>query len=327
LISRYSAQQITRDNVPVVRLADAQADLTATIVPSHGNIAFELLHGGKNWLYSPYDSPAQMAGQPGLFGVPLLAPWANRLSSDTYTVNGAEYVLNRRLGNIRGDSNHLAIHGLVMFAPWTVREVKATDDGAQATSILSFTKNPRWMAQFPFAHHLEMTHRLTGGRLEVHLSITNESTEYMPISIGFHPYFTLPDSHRDDWKISLPVHRHLKLSALNIPVGESEPVQAANLTPLRGQSFDDVYTDLDRDGSGYAVFQVADSKQSLRVRFGSKYQVGVVYAPPGKDFICFEPMAAPTDALHLAPAGKYAGLQQVRPDETWTEEFWIEPLA
>jgi hypothetical protein len=39
------------------------------------------------------------------------------------------------------------------------------------------------------------------------------------------------------------------------------------------------------------------------VVYGPKYTVAVIYAPPGKDFICFEPMSAITDAFNLATAG------------------------
>jgi aldose 1-epimerase len=48
--------------------------------------------------------------------------------------------------------------------------------------------------------------------------------------------------------------------------------------------------------------------------------VAVVYAPSGKDFICFEPMSAPTNAFNL-------GMQQsVAPGEVWRESFWIEVM-
>lgn len=59
--------------------------------------------------------------------------------------------------------------------------------------------------------------------------------------------------------------------------------------------------------------------------YGPKYTVAVVYAPPGKDFICFEPMAAITNAFNLAHAGVYKELQSVAPGGEWRESFWIQP--
>jgi aldose 1-epimerase len=49
----------------------------------------------------------------------------------------------------------------------------------------------------------------------------------------------------------------------------------------------------------------------------------VVYAPDGRDFICFEPMAALTNAFNLAHAGLYRELQSIPPGERWQESFRI----
>lgn len=323
-MSRYTARRTTQDGVPVAELSDAERDLTVRIAPAHGNIVFELLHGGKNWVYSPYANPRQMQGKTELFGVPLLGPWANRLSSDTYTVHGSEYTLNRKLGNIRLDQNGLPIHGLVLFAPWIPGEAYANENGAEAHSTLHFTKHPEWMAQFPFAHKIEWRHRLAEGRLSIQLTITNESAEGMPLMIGFHPYFQIPGSGRDDWKFEAPVRTHLLLSELNIPTGQSRAAGFDGLTCLKGLALDDVYTDLVRDGDGDAVFRVTDGEHSIAVGMGSEFPVAVIYAPSHRNFICFEPMAAPTDAIHLAAEGRYRGLMEIAPDTAWGGEFWVE---
>jgi aldose 1-epimerase len=60
---------------------------------------------------------------------------------------------------------------------------------------------------------------------------------------------------------------------------------------------------------------------------GPNYRGVVVYSPggPGNDFICFEPMAAITDALNLAQKGVYRELQYIQPGQKWQESFWIKP--
>src|ERR1035437_7745047 len=94
---------------------------------------------------------------------PALAPWANRLDQEAFRANGRRYLLNPGLGNLRYDANHLPIHGLVLFArQWEVIRRGA----AFVTSRLEFWRVPEWMAQFPFAHSIEVTHRLEGGSLE-----------------------------------------------------------------------------------------------------------------------------------------------------------------
>jgi aldose 1-epimerase len=62
------------------------------------------------------------------------------------------------------------------------------------------------------------------------------------------------------------------------------------------------------------------------VAFGSKWQVGIVYAPPGHDFICFEPMAAVTNGVNLAAEGKYSALQMLAPEGVWRDSFRVRGL-
>jgi aldose 1-epimerase len=325
---RFQAKRIRRGSVELVQLRDDLADLQVSIVPSRGNIAYKLLHGGSDWLWTPFENPIEeMTGGTALFGIPLLSPWANRLSSDTYSINGVEYTLNRRINNLRVDHNYLAIHGLVMFAPWTVTDMGADAYGAYLRCTLNFTRHCDWMAQFPFAHRLELTHRISDGKLCLILSLTNDSGEPMPICIGFHPYFRLPGvTNRESWQLRCAARKRMLLSDRHIPTGKTEPYSPQE--PLRlneGATIDNVYTDLQRDGSDCATFLLEDGQNKLTVGFGPKFSEAVIYAPEDKQFVCFEPMTAPTDALHLAPEGRYRGLQYVAPGETWTEYFWIRP--
>jgi aldose 1-epimerase len=106
--------------------------------------------------------------------------------------------------------------------------------------------------------------------------------------------------------------------------------------PLAHADLDDVFGDLVRDDKGRAVMTVTGRRQSLDVIVGPNYKAVVVWAPqhvggdgPGSalppNFICFEPMAAITDALNLAHKGLYAELQSVPARGTWTESFWVRP--
>ena len=83
--------------------------------------------------------------------------------------------------------------------------------------------------------------------------------------------------------------------------------------------------DLIRDASGSASMSVAGKTQRIDVVFGANYRAAVVYAPKGRDFICFEPMAGITDAMNLAYRGLYKELQYIKPGGTWQESFWIRP--
>ena len=162
--ANYSAHKTMVDGVEVVQLADAASRTEVSIVPSVGNMAYEIKVAGKNILWFPYKSPAELKAKPQFCGIPFLAPWANRLDGDTYWVNGKKHVLNPALGNFRRDGHQKPIHGLLNYSPdWEVISVTAGDRSASVTSRLDFGRHPDLMAQFPFAHTITMTYRLAEG--------------------------------------------------------------------------------------------------------------------------------------------------------------------
>ena len=319
----YSAHRARVDGIEIVRLTDTSHHTEVSIIPSIGNMAYEMKVNGANVFYWPYRTLADFKTKPGFAGNPFLAPWANRLDQDAFYANGRKYTLNPNLGNIGRDPFQHPIHGFVTYAPWTVIAADADTHSAWVSSKLEFWKHPEWMAQFPFAHTLEMTYRLRDGALEVHLAIENFSNDPMPLSIGFHPYFAVHDAPRDEWTVHVAASDHVLLSGQLIPTGKLEPFRSPDPYPLRGGQLDDVFSGLQRDAKGFATFWVQGAKQRISVVYGPHYPVAVIYAPPGKQFICFEPMAAITNAMNLAHAGLYANMPYVPAGGKWEESFWI----
>jgi len=322
----YSAPTIAVDGIEVVELRDSARNIEARIAPSLGNLLYELTASGHNILWRPDGGLGSLRESRAFCAVPFLAPWANRIDSEAWWANGRRYLLNPALGNFRRDQRGQPIHGLLNFSPlWKPVSAEATDHGASATSRLEFWRYPDLMAQFPFAHTISMTHRLADGALEVETSLENLSADPMPVAIGFHPYFRVYDAPRDRCRVHLAARRHLKLDERLIPTGEHQPVRYQDPQPLAGIQLDDVFTDLVRDADGRARFWVEGSSQRITVSYGPKYTVAVAYAPPGREFLCFEPMAAITNAFNLAQAGVYKELQSISPGATWKESFWIQP--
>jgi aldose 1-epimerase len=330
----------------VVRLEDMSSQIVVSILPSVGNIAFEMNVKGHEILRWPFASIAEFTAKPALSGIPFVGPWANRLDEAAFYANGRRYAFDMTVGNVRGA---IPIHGfLTTTDAWRVVEVKADAESAWVTSRLDFFRYPLWMKQWPFAHAIDITYRLQGGVLEVRTTIENMSGEPMPVAIGFHPYFQLTDSTRDEWTISVNARTHWLLAPNKIPTGETEPIERLfenpAAAPLREYNLDDVFGDLVRDARGLATMSVAGKAQRIDVDLGPKYRAAVIWAPNPADtgrgsqrlsgppnpvnrgsFICFEPMAAITDALNLAPKGLYRDLQSIAPGGVWTESFWVRP--
>ena len=324
--ANYSAAKAVADGTEIVVLADRARGIEVSVVPSIGNIAYAMKVHGKNILWFPFQSLPEMKAKPVLCGVPFLEPWANRLDQDAFYANGKKYLLNPDLGNLRRDPNKNPIHGLLLFSPhWQVTKVEADGASARVTSRFEFWRYPDLMAQFPFAHSIEMTHRLANGALEVETVLENQADEPMPVAVGYHPYFQVPDTPRDQCKVHVAAREHVELLPNLTPTGARTPVALADPAALSTTALDDVFTNLVRGKDGRAEFWVEGRGRKISVVYGPKYSVAIVYAPPGKDFICFEPMSALTNAFNLAHAGVYKELQSVPPGGTWRESFWIVP--
>ncbi|MGH9372259.1 MAG: aldose 1-epimerase [Vicinamibacterales bacterium] len=331
-VQPYTARQ----DGDVVHLRDAAHQTVVSIAPSVGNMAFSMTIKGQEVLRWPYATIEEFKAKPGMHGIPFMGPWANRLDEQAFYANGRRYAFDMALGNVRGA---IPIHGfLTTNDQWKVVEVKADARSARVTSRLEFFRNPMWMKQFPFAHTIDMTYTLRDGALQVTTRIENLSTDPMPVSIGFHPYFQLTDSTRDEWTVSIGAKTHWLLTGTKVPTGETQPLESLFPNPkaiaLKEVDLDHVFGDLIRDEAGRSVMTVKGKSQQLDVVVGPNYRAMVIYAPkPGagrqgssaqnRNFICFEPMAAITNAMNLAHRGVYKELQSIAPGGTWEESFWV----
>lgn len=325
--TNYSAERVAGQGIEVLSLRDARARTEVRIAPKTGNNAYSMKVNGQEILYFPHSSAAEWAARPGMAGNPFLSPWANRIDGESYWVNGKQYHLNPGLGAYRKDGNGLPIHGLLLYAhDWEVVSLKASEaDGAVATSRLVHHRDPARAAQFPFAHTIEMTYRLRDGVLDVQTAIVNESSAPLPVMIGYHTYYQIPGVPRDQWKVHVAARQHVTLGPKLTPTGETTSVSLADPAPLAGTQLDDVFTGLEQDASGWTPFWVEGGGKRITVEYGPRYTVSVIYAPPGREFICFEPMTGVTNQFNLAHEGKFAGLlQSVAPGARWVESFRVK---
>jgi aldose 1-epimerase len=346
----------------VVQLEDKASQTVVSIITSVGNMAYEMRVNGHNILRFPFASIDDYRARPARVGIPLLAPWGNRLDEQAFYANGKRYAFDMTLGNITGA---VPIHGFMSLTDqWQIVELKHDGTAAWLTSRLDVYKQPAWMKQWPFAHTTEMTYRLAGGVLEVRTKVMNMSAEPMPVALGYHPWLQLTDSPREEWTITVPARTRWLLNWQKVPTGETEPTDAffTNFKgALKDYNIDDVFTDLVRDAQGRVTATLKGRSQQIEVTQGPNFKAMIVYSPnplgtgrgsqipppnpnppatapataqaappppPANplatpNFICIEPMAGITNALNLAHRGVYKELQSIPPGGTWQESFWI----
>ena len=357
------AQYDARRNGDIVQLEDKKHQTVVSIITSVGNMAYEMKVKGQNILRFTLPSIDDLRAKPaGMHGVPFMGPWANRLDEQAFYANGKRYPFDMQLGNVNGA---IPIHGFMTRTDqWQVVEVKQDGKAAWVTSRLETHRQPSWMKQWPFAHTIDMTYRLQDGVLEVLTKVTNLAVEPMPVSIGYHPFYQLTDSPREEWTVTVPARTRWLLQHQKVPTGQTESTEKffpGFKGALKDYNLDDVFSDLVRDAQGRATYTVKGRKQQIDITQGPNYRSLVIYSPnplntglgsqipppnpsapaatpapvaatppPANplatpNFICFEPMAAITNALNLGHKGVYKELQSIKPGETWQESFWIKP--
>jgi aldose 1-epimerase len=328
----YMAEKLSDHGVDIVRLTDAASGVEVAIAPSLGNRLYEMKVHGKDVLNSAPDDVSDFQKRVEFGGIPFLAPWANRLSEEDFWANGKKYIFNMTLGNVRAP---LPTHGLVRDSPfWEVTEVKADKHSSHITSRFRFWRYPDLMAQWPFAQEYEMTYQLSKGVLETRLVVSNLSADPMPIVVGFHPCFRIPDVDREEWTATLAARKIAIGDGHVVATGELKPLDLPNPFPLKGQALDTGLTDLARDAAGRAHFSIESGGKKVEVLFGPGYPVAEFFVPrlrnpansrldSAAQTVCIEPMAGLTNAVNLYHDGKYPGLQILSPGANWRESFWI----
>jgi aldose 1-epimerase len=259
-------------------------DLSATFLPQLGMTGVSLRRRGAEHLALPGGLPALRAG--ATMGIPLLAPWANRLASRRYRAGGVNVDL-RGLA-LHEDSNGLPIHGLLVGRPgWRVGRRSASRGTARFDA--SFDVDA---PAFPFPHRIDLSVAVHDGRLTIDTTVVPTGERPVPVAFGWHPYLRLPTTPRRQWRLRLPSRDHLALDGRGIPTGEST-TEARESAPIGRRTFDDLY--LLRRVHDLAID--AEDGRSISLHCGAGYPYAQVWVPAGRPFAALEPMTARTNSL------------------------------
>jgi len=305
-------------------------------------VCSSLRHGDDELLGQRGGLPAYRA-KGSAFGIPLLAPWANRL--DAQELPGPDGPVALDPAEVKVDGQGLPKDGLLSSARWEVLDEQ--DDRLSAEHELT-AEELRW---FPYPHRLRIDVALEPDALTATTTLTATGDVPVPIAFGWHPLFALPGVPREQLHVTLPVREELLLDPRGIPTGATVPVGPPITPSDSSTTSDDVATPPDdagaaardaalpgdgasgwRDGplgertldaefvASGEPFVLAGGGRALEVRFGAPdYPIGHAWAPAGESFVAWEPMTAPTNALrsgdglrHAAPGAPFTATFDVR---------------
>jgi aldose 1-epimerase len=303
------------DGLDGIALVSHERELRVAFAPRAGMVGYSLTHRGEE-LLGQRGGLAAYRERGSTFGIPLLHPWANRLEGMAYSVAGRTIELDPARPPLHLDSNGLPIHGLATDSPYWQLVGRSPGNGRVAIATrLDYAAHEELMAGFPFPHELHIQAELHEGTLTVATILLATGDVAVPVSFGWHPYLRLPGVPRSEWAVELPVRRRALLDDLGLPTGETEPVEIPP-GPLGERTFDDHFTELVQP----AVFALEGGGRRIELQLGQGYPVTQVFAPPGQgnEYICFEPMTAPINALASGDR-----LQSVPPGGSFRAEFSV----
>jgi aldose 1-epimerase len=301
-----------------VTLRDERAQLEATFLPGAGMLCRSLRHRGEELLAQNRGVEAYVE-RGKTMGIPLLYPWANRLAGFDYTIAGHSVTVPHDATRVALDDRGLPIHGVIGGRMAWEPAGAPGGSGAQAlAALLSWSESRGELFEvFPFRHDLRYEARLEGGRLEIAVTVHACGQDTVPVAFGFHPYLSLPGAPRERWRVELPAMRALVLDDHQIPIGPGEEL-SSQAFELAEREFDDGFDAV----PAHARFAAEAAGRRLELELLEGYPCAQVYAPRPGEFICFEPMTAPANALRSGDR-----LRLLAPGESCRARFAISCVA
>jgi aldose 1-epimerase len=282
------------------------AGFSLSLAPAAGGSVTGLTWRGQPLLRASTDPRNPLAGA----GFPMV-PFCGRIDQGRFSWDGQLYTLTR---NFPPEPH--AIHGLGWQQPWAV------DDIAGDSVTLVLRHGPATVGDWQWALEARQTFTLADTGLELALSLKNTDTTPMPAGMGWHPYFP-----RGDAVLEAPVTAVWAADAGGISTGTAALDRSNDLRLPRALAT----IPLDHAfecgaGTAGASARMVWPERDLCLLMSATPGLGrlVVYAPPGGDFFCVEPLSHAPDAINRAPPHAANGLRVLEPGEVWEETVRLD---
>ncbi len=232
-----------------------------------------------------------------------LAPYSNRIRDGRFEFDGKTI----RIEPNAPDHAH-PLHGAAWKGEWTLQ---AQSDRAAALSYIH-----RAGKAWPWAFSLQQEIAVKDDTLAIRLSLRNESDRAMPAGLGFHPYFSNPETAVlcfDAEGVWMPDESCLPREWR----AADGDLDFSDARPLEGLSLDHCFT----GWRGPARIEWRDRPVGVEITADPSIGFAVVYVSREENCFCFEPVSQMNDAVNWANRREDTGLRVLQPGESWAAEM------
>ncbi len=250
------------------------------IAPGWGCNLVSWVMDGQELVYCPPSLPAEATSITG-GGVPILFPAVGR----TWDHSSGQPVPGKY--RIHGSETTYSMppHGIVFLSRF--RKVKETASADEVTADYELAvPNSVRNENYPFDVRLAQRFSFRPRSVEMEATVINEGRGPAPVAFGYHPYFRVSSPSREGVEVHLPATKHLFVTDDTVLLtGESE--ETDGILKLRaGAAYDDVFGGLTGQRASLVDRRAG---RMICVDYSDLFELLVVYAPDGADFVCLEP--------------------------------------
>jgi len=276
--ARYAVIE-TKDLVETHRLVDHERDAEVVLAPMRGGMVTRFRVGTDDLLFLDQatlrDHTQNVRG-----GIPILFPFAGRLSNDAFVLDGERIPMPQ--------------HGFARKVPW---RIAATDTTEAAAITLVLDHSEATLQDWPFRFRLTFRYALRAETLTISQRVQNLGDRPMPMHPGLHPYFRV-----EDWS-----KRHARLeTAATVAYDNRTGLRRALTGPIELGSVEVDLQLLDHGQTQVRLLRPGVS--AIDLAYDAPDTIVTVWTQPSRDYVCVEPWTRPSNAVNegqglLVPPG------------------------
>ena len=226
-------------------------DVAAKIAPARGAIITSLVIGGKEVLYLDRETFADPAKNIR-GGIPVLFPFAGKLNGGIFQAAGTK--MNQ--------------HGFGRNLPWQIVEQRPE------LVRVALLAGKETLSQYPYKFVAEQSAMILPQGFQLELLVCNMDTKPLPISPGWHPYFSCPADQKEEITTRAP----------GLDIAQFSSVKEFDFGITAPQN-------------GRAEFGMPRLGR-VALSFNPRMRHLQFWSQVGKDFVCLEPFTGPNNAIN-----------------------------